>query len=117
MHLQEDANPTLSLSYLSAHLISEEGSRHIDQFTPYDCHLLSGKNLFGKDRGESSKQMTLSINDVWSRLEERHLEREKEERVEEEEEEEKEEEGEEEGEEGREEGGEEKEGRKDQRLP
>ena len=58
-----------SRARLLAHLVPEEAARDVDLLTPHDCNLLAVENLLGDDRGQSTKEVPLAINNDGRRRE------------------------------------------------
>lgn len=53
-------------------LVAEEAAGDVDFLTSDDDNLLAAQNLLGDDRGQSTKEMTLAINDDGRRRESGH---------------------------------------------
>lgn len=61
----------------TTHLVPEEAARNVDVLASDNRHRLTRQNLLGQDGSETAKEMSLSVDDVWLVLLERHLRREK----------------------------------------
>ena len=46
-----------------SHLVAEETARDVDLLASHDDNLLAGEDLLRDDRGQSTKEMTLAIDD------------------------------------------------------
>ena len=57
----------------ATHLGTEERSGHVDLLATDDNNPLSLEDLLGDDGREPTEEVTLAVNDVRLRLEERHL--------------------------------------------
>ena len=47
---------------MSSYLVAEETTGDVDLLASHDNYLLAGQNLLGYDRGQSTKEVTLAIN-------------------------------------------------------
>jgi len=57
---------------ITTHLVSEETARNVDFLTPHNYDFLAGQNLLRDNGGQSTKEMTLAINDDGCRREGGH---------------------------------------------
>lgn len=54
-------------------LVAEEGAGDVDELGSNDDNLLAGKELLGQGGGETTKEVTLAVHNVWVCLLEGHL--------------------------------------------
>ena len=57
------------MEYKRAYLVTKEAPGDVNLLAPDDYDFLTRKNLFGDDRGQTTKEMTLAINDDGCRRE------------------------------------------------
>lgn len=57
---------------MSSYLVAEEAAGDVDLLASHDNDLLAGQDLLGDDRGQSTKEVTLAINDDGCRGESGH---------------------------------------------
>ena len=54
-------------------LVAEEGARNVDELGTDDDNLLAREELLSQGSGETTKKVSLAVNDVWVSLLEGHL--------------------------------------------
>lgn len=59
---------------MTKYLVAEEAAGDVDLLAPHHHDFLAGENLLGDDRGQSTKEVTLAINNDGCRGESGHHE-------------------------------------------
>lgn len=69
---QVQNRPPISPLFITTHFVAEEASGDVDFLTPDDDDFLAGEDLLRDDRGQSTKEVALAIDDDGRRRESGH---------------------------------------------